>query len=81
MPVSVLIQNLHKKTNQATMMTREYKSFEPENFMTDLSAELNEIDFSSDLLPSGDDFAIFLQIFVDTLNKHAPLRKKNKKRS
>ena len=79
MPVSVLIQNLHKKTNQATMMTRDYKSFEPENFMTDLSAELNEIDFSSDLLPSGDDFAIFLQIFVDILNKHAPLRKKTRK--
>ena len=60
-------------------MTRDYRSFKPEDFVTDLSAELNKVHFSLDLLPSGEDFTVFLQIFVDTLNKHAPLRKKTRK--
>ena len=56
-------------------MIRDYKSFKPENFIIDLSEELDRVDFSLDFLFSRDDFTTFFQIFVNALNKHAPLTK------
>ena len=78
-PVSVLIHNLKNKSTPAASMIRDYKSFKPEDFIVDLSEELDRVDFTLDLLSSRDDFATFLQIFVNALNKHAPLRKKSRK--
>ena len=78
-PISVLIQNLKNKSTLAISMTRDYKSFEPEDFIVDLSEELDGADFTLDLLSSRDDLATFLQIFVKALNEHAPLRKKSRK--
>ena len=60
-------------------MIRDYKSFKPEDFIVDLSEELDGVNFTLDLPSSRDDFATFLQIFVNALNKHAPLRKKSRK--
>ena len=78
-PVSVLIHNSKNKSTPAASMIRDYKSFKPEDFIADLSEELDRVDFTLDLLSSRDDFATFLQIFVNALNKHAPLRKKSRK--
>ena len=61
-------------------MIRDYKSFKPEDFIVDLSEELDGVNFTLDLLFSRDDFATFLQIFVNVLNKHVPLRKNQEKR-
>ena len=78
-PVSVLIHNLKNKSTLTTSMIRDYKSFKPEDFIVDLSEELDGVNFTLDLPSSRDDFATFLQIFVNALNKHAPLRKKSRK--
>ena len=78
-PVSVLIHNLKNKSTPAASMIRDYKFFKPEDFIIDLSEELDKVNFTLDLLSSRDDFATFLQIFVNALNKHAPLRKKSRK--
>ena len=47
----------------------------------DLSEELNKVAFSLNPLSSGDGFTIFLRTFINTLNKHASIRKKKQKRS
>ena len=60
-------------------MIRDYKSFKPEDFIVELSEELDGVNFTLDLPSSRDDFATFLKIFVNALNKHAPLRKKSRK--
>ena len=78
-PVSVLIHNLKNKSTPAASLIRDYKSFKPEDFIVDLSEELDRVDFTLDLLSLRDDFATFLQIFVNALNKHAPSRKKSRK--
>ena len=78
-PVSVLIHNLKNKSTLATSMIRDYKSFKLEDFIDDLSEELDRLHFTLDLLSSRDDFATFLHIFVNALNKHATLRKKSRK--
>ena len=63
--VSVLIHNLKNKSTPAASMIREYKPFKPEDFIADLSEELDRVDFTLNLLASRDDFATFLQIFVN----------------
>ena len=77
-PVSVLIHNLKNKSTPAASMIRDYKFFKPEDFIVDLSEELDRVDFTLDLSSRGD-FATFLQVFVNALNKHGPLRKKSRK--
>ena len=45
-PVSVLIHNLKNKSTPAASMIRDYKSFKPEDFIVDLSEELDRVDFT-----------------------------------
>ena len=60
-------------------MIRDYKTFESEEFVIDLSEELNKVALSLDPLSTGNDFTIFPQSSINTLNRHAPMRKKQKR--
>ena len=54
------------------------RAFHPDEFIIEISTKLNEFVVSDDDQPHRD-FERFLQIFSDTMGKHAPLRKRSRK--
>ena len=78
MPVSILLHNIKHQKTISTDFIKDMKAFDPDEFIIEISTKLNEFVVSDDDQPHRD-FERFLQIFSDTMDKHAPLRKRSRK--
>ena len=81
MPIVLLLSNIKHKTIEQTIIVRDTKNFNTENFLIELSENLNLfhdlfhfINYTVD-----EQFVRFLDIFNITLSKHALLRRKSRK--
>ena len=64
-------KNKSKKTIRKTF-TRDLKNFQPDQFLTDLQNNLDKLETNTTL--AEESWNSFEQIFLQILNKHAPLR-------
>ena len=76
MPIVLLLSNIKHKTVEQNIVVRDTKNFNTENFLIELSENLNVF---YDNYTVDEQFERFLDIFNITLSKHAPLRRKSRK--
>ena len=77
MPIALLLSNINHKAIEQTIIVRDTKIFNAENFLIKLSENLNAF---HDNCAVDEQFERFLDIFNITLSKHAPLRRKSRKK-
>ena len=78
MPIVLLLSNTNHKTIEQNIIVRDTKNFNTENFLIELSENLN-IFYNNCTV--DEQFERFLDIFNITLSKHAPLRKSRKEKN
>ena len=76
MPIVLLLSNIKHKTIEQNIVVRDTKNFNTENFLIELSENLN---IFHDNYTADEQFERFLDIFNTTLIKHTPLRRKSRK--
>ena len=76
MPIVLLLSNIKHKTIEQSIIVRDTKNFNIENFLIELSENLN---LFHDNYTVEEQFERFLDIFNITLSKHALLRRKSRK--
>ena len=76
MPIVLLLSRIKLKTIEQSIVVRDTKNFNAENFFIEFCENLNVI---HDNYTVDEQFERFLDIFDITLSKHAPLRRKCKK--
>ena len=79
--VFVIIPTKKKKTKLNSynhMLIRDMKSFQLENFLANLSDVFSDFIVSNNISVNSQ-FQKFLQLFSQTINRHAPLRKRSRK--
>ena len=76
MPIVLLLSNINYKTIEQNIIVRDTKNFNTENFLTELSENLNVF---HDNCTVDEQFERFLDIFNIILSKHVPLRRKSRK--
>ena len=76
MPIVLLLSNIKHKTIEQSIVVRDTKNFSTENFLIELSKNLN---LFHDNYTVDEQFERFLDIFNITSSKHAPLRRKSRK--
>ena len=76
MPIVLLLSNTNHKTIEQNIIVRDTKNFNTENFLIELSENLN-IFYNNCTV--DEQFERFLDIFNITLSKHALLRRKSRK--
>ena len=77
LPIVLLLSNTNHKTIEQNIIVRDTKNFNTENFLIELSENLN-IFYNNCTV--DEQFERFLDIFNITLSKHAPLRKSRKEK-
>ena len=76
LPIVLLLSNTNHKTIEQNIIVRDTKNFNTENFLIELSENLN-IFYNNCTV--DEQFERFFDIFNITLSKHAPLRRKSRK--